>query len=535
MKRMTIDRRTFLTGAAVLPFVGLTTREVFADTGKDVLVVALQTDNVTSLDPHEGFEAVGGEINSNLYQKLVRSDIDDPNQIRGEIAESWSMSEDGKTLTMKIRSGLKFASGGPLSAADCAFSLSRAVIMNKSPAFIINQFGFTKDNVAERITAPDATTLVLKLEKPTATTFLLNCLSANVAAILEKKVVLEKAVGDDLGNGFLRQNSAGSGPWVLRSWKPSESVVFDFNPQSGPVNGIKRIIIRHIVDPSAQLLMLQKGDVDVARNLNSEQLKQLQGDANYTLVRRATASVMAISMNQKVPQLAKPEVRQAIKWAIDYEGIQKNIVPMTHIMRQSFLPDGYPAAQKEGPFKRDVAKAKALMAAAGLADGFDVSFDHYSAQPGADIAQALQANLADIGIRVRLLASENRQVLTRMRARQHEMALTVWGSDYFDPNTNAEAYCVNTDNSDDARNRTLAWRNSWKDDEITKFALDALEEKDAEKRKELYLKLQVLHQERSPFAPLLQTVTWAVCRKNVQGIRLGVLPDANSYASVKKI
>jgi peptide/nickel transport system substrate-binding protein len=531
---MTIDRRTFLTGAAVLPFVGLTTRDAFADTGKDVLVVALQTDNVTSLDPHEGFEAVGGEINSNIYQKLVRASVEDPNKLDGEIAQSWSMSDDGKTLTLKIKPGLKFASGGPLTAEDCAFSLSRAVIMNKSPAFIINQFGFTKDNVAERITAPDAATLILKLEKPTATSFLLYCLSANVAAVIEKKVVMEKAQGDDLGNGWLRQNSAGSGPWMLRQWKPSESVIFDANPQTGPVNGIKRIIIRHIVDPSAQLMMLQKGDVDVARNLTSEQLKQLVNDPNYTLVRRATASIVAMSMNQRVPQLTKVEVRQAIKWAIDYEGIQKNITPMTHILRQSFLPEGFPAAQKEGPFKRDVAKAKALMAAAGLADGFEISMDHYSAQPNSDIAQAVQANLADIGIKVKLVASENRQVLTKMRARQHELAITAWGSDYFDPNTNAEAYCVNTDNSDDARNRTLAWRSNWKDDEISKLALDALEEKDSDKRAAIYQKLQTLHQERAPFAPILQTVAWAACRKNVLGIRLGVLPDGHSYANVKK-
>ncbi|MBP0651634.1 ABC transporter substrate-binding protein, partial [Mycobacterium tuberculosis] len=83
---------------------------------------------IASLDPHEGFEAVAGEINTNIYQKLVRANFANPDQIDGEIAESWAMAPDGQALTLKIRKGLKFASGNPLTAEDCAFSLSRAVI-----------------------------------------------------------------------------------------------------------------------------------------------------------------------------------------------------------------------------------------------------------------------------------------------------------------------------------------------------------------------------------------------------------------------
>ncbi|MFP3710800.1 ABC transporter substrate-binding protein, partial [Paraburkholderia sp. SIMBA_009] len=91
----------------------------------------------------------------------------------------------------------------------------------------------------------------------------------------------------------------------------------------------------------------------------------------------------------------------------------------------------------------DVEKAKALMAEAGLADGFEISMDHYSAQPYPDLAQAIQANLADIGIKVRLQSAENRQVLTKMRAREHQMALSAWGTDYFDPHSNADVFNIN--------------------------------------------------------------------------------------------
>lgn len=530
-----IDRRTFLAGALTVPALNIATLSaVYADTPKDVLVVGMQIDNIASLDPHEGFEAVAGEINTNIYQKLVRANFANPDQIEGEIAQSWEMAADGKQLTLKIKKGLKFASGNALTAEDCAFSLSRAVILNKSPAFIINQFGFTKDNVAERITAPDAETLVLKFEKATATTFLLYCLSANVGAIVDKKVVTANVKDDDFGMGYLRQASAGSGPWILRQFKPSESVILDANPQGGTGKGLKRVLIRHITDPAALLLMLQKGDVDVARKLSSEQLKTLMNDPDYTLVKRATASTVMVSMNQRVEALSKPQVWEAVKLAIDYEGIQKNIVPLTHIVRQSILPEGFPAAQKGNPIKRDVAKAKQLMADAGYPNGFDITLDHYSNQPNPDIAQALQANLGEIGIRVKLVASENRQVLTKMRARQHEMIFTSWGADYFDPNTNAEAFCINTDNSDNARNRTLAWRTNWKNDELTKLAYDAQSETDPAKRSAMYEEIQVKLQQNSPYAPFLQTVEWAACRKNVKGVRLGVLPDGHSYIEASK-
>ncbi|MDJ1160230.1 ABC transporter substrate-binding protein [Chelatococcus sp. SYSU_G07232] len=525
----------FLAGSAAAPFLSYASlTAVYADTPKDVLVVAQQLDNMTSLDPHESFEAVGSEICGNIYQKLVTPNLDKPDAIDGDLAESWSAAEDGKTFTFRLRKDAKFASGAPVTADDAAFSLQRAVIMNKGPAFIISQFGFTKDNVAERIKALDPATLVITTAEPTSLSFLLYCLSAGVGAIVEKKVALERAQGEDLGNGWLRQNSAGSGPWTLRAWKPSESVMLDANPHGGRGSNVKRIVLRHIVDPSAQLLMLQKGDVDIARDLTTDQLRALEGNASYNLVRKSVAGLMVISMNQKHPHLAKPQVWQAIKWAIDYDGIQKNVVPLTFVVQQSFLPAGFPGALTEKPFRKDVARAKALMAEAGLADGFEVTMDHYSAQPYPDIAQTIQANLGEIGIRVKLLSAENRQVLTKTRARQHELALTVWGTDYFDPHANADVFCVNLDNSDDAKVRPLTWRSSWQDKKMSDQALAALKERDPARRVALYEQLQRDHMAASPFAFLLQKTTTAACRKGVTGARLGTLSDSHSYATVRK-
>ena len=228
-----IDRRTLLGSAGAIPLIWTQAfRPAFADTPKDAIVMAHQIDDIISLDPQESFEFSGNEVCGNVYEKLVSPDTADPTKIRPELAESWSTTPDGLTTTFKLAQGRKFASGNPVTAEDVVFTLTRAVVLNKAPAFIINQFGFTKDNAAETITAPDPQTVVLKIKEAQSPTFLLYCLSASVGGIVDKKLVMSKAAGDDMGNAWLKQNSAGSGAWSVRSWRASESVALDANPNN---------------------------------------------------------------------------------------------------------------------------------------------------------------------------------------------------------------------------------------------------------------------------------------------------------------
>ena len=239
-------------------------------------------------------------------------------------------------------------------------------------------------------------------------------------------------------------------------------------------------------------------------------------------------------MNQKNANLAKPQVRQAIKWAIDYKTIAKNITPNVYEAHQAFLPKGFPAALTDLPFQKDVAKAKALMKEAGLEGGFEVTLDHQSSAPFGDVAQAMQADLGAIGISVKLLAAEFRQVITKTRARQHELAMLRWGSDYMDPHSNAETFCMNPDNGDDATNRTVAWRSCWQDKDLTERAAANVKELDADKRVREYERMQRDHQERSPFAIMLQQVEVAAMRKGVTGFEIGPLSDRSVYARIQK-
>src|SRR3546814_9842964 len=99
---------------------------------------------------------------------------------------SWTISDDGKTFTFKMRPGITFASGNPMTAEDAVFSLQRAVILDKSPAFIITQFGFTADNVEEKIRATDDMTFVLETDKPYAPTLVLYCLTSTIASVVDR-------------------------------------------------------------------------------------------------------------------------------------------------------------------------------------------------------------------------------------------------------------------------------------------------------------------------------------------------------------
>ena len=259
-----LSRRALMFAATATPFFSLA-GEGWAATPKDTLVIGKAIDDLISLDPAEAFEFSGGEVCGNCYERLIVPNPANPSQIIGELAESWNVSPDGLVFTFTMRQGLKFASGNPITAEDAAFSLQRTIKLNKSPAFIINQFGANKDNVEQRIVATGPRTLTFTIAEKMAPTFVLYCLSANCGSIVDKAMVMKNEANGDHGNAWMKTNSAGSGPFAVRSWKASESVILDANPNSAIKAKPRRVFYKHIVDPSAQQLQLQQGDIDIAR------------------------------------------------------------------------------------------------------------------------------------------------------------------------------------------------------------------------------------------------------------------------------
>ncbi len=526
-----LTRRSLMAATAAAPLIAT---EAQAATPKGVIVMANQIDDVVSFDPAEAYEFTNGEVNSNVYRRLVAPSHTDSSKVVGDLAESWTISPDGLTFTFKLKTNSKFPSGKTLTAEDAAFSLQRVVKLNKTPGFIITQFGFTPDNVEKLIVAKDAATLVMTLPSAAAPTFVLFCLSAGVGAVVEKATAMAHDVGGDLGNAWLKSHSAGSGAYQLTDWVASDHITMDINPHSGIPTATRRIAIRHVPDPSAQLLQLQKGDIDIARTLTPDLLTKVKADKAFTVTSSGQGSSMYIAMNQAMPELQKVQVHQAIKWAIDYDAIAKNITPNAWVVAQGFLPPGLPGAMMEKPFKKDVAKAKALLAEAGYPDGFAVTMDYISVAPYGDVAQAIQADLAAVGIKVTLLAGEQKQVITKTRARTHQLAILAWGTDYFDPNSNSQAWCENPDDSDASKLKILAWRSHYVDKELNDMSVAAAKELDGAKRIKMYQDMQVKFAARAPFAMLLQKIASAALGKGVTGFTIGALPDFTKFSDIKK-
>src|SRR5580704_10386509 len=124
----------------------------------DTLVVAKAIADIISLDPAEAYELSGIEMITNVYDRIMRFEADDVTKLVGGAAESWTTSADGKTFTFKLRKGLTFHSGTPVTAEDAAFSLRRVVKLDKTPAFLIDQLGWTKDSVDAMVKAVDDST-----------------------------------------------------------------------------------------------------------------------------------------------------------------------------------------------------------------------------------------------------------------------------------------------------------------------------------------------------------------------------------------
>ena len=519
--------------AIMLSLGGMTS--ALAATPKDTLVVAWAIDDIITMDPGESFEISAGEIMGNSYDRLMRYDVNDPSKLVADIAKSWSVSADGKTYSFELKPGLKFASGNPMSAEDVVFSLQRAVILDKTPAFILTQFGFTKDNVKDKIKQTGPLTLTMETDKSYAPTFVYNCLTANVAAIIDKKLVMSKETAGDMGYGWLKTNYAGSGPMKVREWRANEIVALERNDNYyGEKSKLVRVIYRHVKEAATQRLLLEKGDADIARNLSPQDLAALASNKDIKTTATPKGTVYYFSLNQKNPNLAKPEVREAFKWLVDYGAIGDTLIKNIGVIHQNFLPVGLLGASTVNPYKLDVDKAKALLAKAGLPNGFKVTMDMRTTQPVQGISEAFQQTAKRAGIDIEIIPGDGKQTLTKYRARTHDIYIGQWGADYWDPHTNADTFARNPNNADDAKSKPLAWRNSWDIPELTKKADAAVLERDASKRKAMYEDMQADFRKNSPFVMLFQQIEVAAMRSDGQGLKIGPTSDSTYMFKVSK-
>lgn len=520
---------------AVATAFALPATSVLAATPKDTLVVTWAIDDIITMDPAEAFEISAGEVMGNSYDRLLRYDVNDPSKLVADLATKWSVSPDGKTYTFELRPGVKFASGNPLTAEDVVYSLQRVIQLDKTPAFILTQFGLTKDNVKDKIKQTGPLSLTIETDQAYAPTFVYNCLTANVAAIVDKKLLMSKETGGDMGYGWLKTNYAGSGPMKLREWRANEVVLLERNDNYwGEKSKLTRVIYRHVKEAATQRLMLEKGDADIARNLQPQDLDALASNKDIKTTATPKGTVWYFSLNQKHPILSKPEVREAFKWLVDYDAIGATMIKNIGVVHQNFLPVGLLGASTDKPYKLDVEKAKALLAKAGHPNGFKITIDMRTTQPVQGMTEAIQQTLKRAGIEMEILPGDGKQTLTKYRARQHDIYIGQWGADYWDPHTNADTFARNPDNGDNAKSKPLAWRNAWDIPEMTKKADAAVLERDGNKRKAMYLELQADHRKVSPFVMIGQMIETAAIRSDVKDFKIGPTSDATYMFKVSK-
>lgn len=523
-----------LLASAALAAALVVTPGVQAATPADALVQAWRFDDIISLDPAEMYEISTFEIAANVYDKLVVYDRDDTSRILPQLAESWSVSDDGLTFTFTLRDGVTFQSGNPFTAEDVVYSLSRLAALDKGPAFLIHDIGVTPDNYAEVLGAPDERTFTLTVDRPYAPSFVLNVLSGGNFSIVDSALLREHEAEGDWGNEWLKTRAAGSGPYRLDQMVPNDRIVmsrFD-DHWAGPAE-LSRLLYRHVGELATQRLLLEQGDVDVARNLLADQLEPLRAAGTMQFVEAALGTQLYMGLNVSKPPLDDLRVRQALKYLIDYEAMAETFMRDAWMVNQTFLPKGMLGHLDSEPFTLDPERAKALLAEAGHAEGFRLTVNVATRQERMDTAQAAQASFALAGIELEIIPSDARTALTVYRERQHDIYLGTWGIDYFDPATNA-VFLANSDNSPDAAAKPLSWRNAWQDEALTERVQALTLERDEATRAEGYRQLIREWQEVSPFIMLFQQVEIAAVRPNVRDFRLAPTNDGNRHSAVTK-
>jgi peptide/nickel transport system substrate-binding protein len=520
--------------AAAIAATAAAPQAAFAETPPDTLVIADKIDDIVSIDPAEAFEFSGTDMLNNVYDTLVELDPTQPGALVPGLAESWSVAEDGVTYTFRMRPGVTFASGNPVRAEDAAFSLQRVIKLDKTPSFILTQFGFTPENVEERIRA-EGDALVFVTSEPFAPSFVYNCLTSIVASIVDKETVMANEVDGDLGYEYLKGASAGTGAYVLRSYKPADSYVLD--AREGHWRGdaaLKRVFLRHVPEPATQRLLIERGDVDIARTLTPVDVDGLAGNPDVTVTSDVGGYIHYLALNQKREPLNNPLVIDAMRWLIDYEGMANSFLKGQQMVHQAFLPRGYLGSIDETPYSLDVEKAKALLEEAGVGP-FSTTISVRNSQDRMEMAQSIQNTFAQAGITVELSVGTGAEVLGDYRARNHDITLQAWGPDYPDPHTNASTFAVNPDNSDEANlTGQLAWRTAYEPGEVMEMTMAAVVERDADKRAAMYQEIQRRHRDDSPFIAMFQSIDQTALRANVENFFTGGSTDQATYWLVTK-
>lgn len=483
--------------------------------GEKQLIIAVNPD-YESFDPAIAYEVYAMLVLHACYDNLFEFQDSLENLALGA-AESYEVSEDGMTYTFKLKEGMVFASGNPMTSADVKWSFERGINMKGNGAFM-------GDGIVS-IETPDDLTVVIQLSAPDPS--FPTKLSYNVFSIMDSVLATEhgatnaeNAAEVDTAKTWLDSNSAGSGPYYIESYTPKVEVVLARNENYyGEAPYYDKISIKTVVDSNTQVMMLQAGDVDIAMNVDPEQAKSLEGVEGIEVKDAQSLTVSFLLMNRD-PEVggpvADPTVQKAIRLALDYPGIQTIAGPGMVTPVAPFpigLFGSLPAMDVSEYPKTE--EALALMEEAGYADGFTVDFYvPTTIVAGVDfslLSQKIQSDLSTIGIQTNIIPEDVTISLETYRTGKQPLGLWYWNPDY--PDNNSQLAFL--------PGQSVGLRANWTADlnpELAELAIEAASIVDEDAREEAFATIQEMMQEDTPFACLLQHTSQYAIDSSLQGV-----------------
>ncbi|MCU1490791.1 MAG: transporter substrate-binding protein [Acidimicrobiaceae bacterium] len=377
--------------------------------GAGTLRVAVASDPGGFDQDYLAFDTVGLSLMKNFMPFCIdypvvthgRYDAYNTNRVVPIAAESWSSDATGKVWTLKLRKGLKFPSGNPMTAADVKWSKDRAFAAKANVAGVYAGIGLTKPS---QVRVLDAYTVQFHQAFASALTNPTQVISLYV---FDSKLLKEHATaGDPWAKAWASKHPTNGGLYNLTSYQPGSQIVMELNggyPLSAYGAAAKpfpKVIVDIIPDDASRLLQLQRGAIDVAFGLSQQDTAKLAKRSGVTVLNVPSDQYVSIPMLTSTAPFNNKRVRQAMAWAMPYKEILDAVYGGKARRSTSVLPLGMPGASPKGyPFTTNLAKAKSLLAAAGMSSGFTTSIGITAGNQAAEeIAVLTKANLAQLGV-----------------------------------------------------------------------------------------------------------------------------------------
>jgi peptide/nickel transport system substrate-binding protein len=464
--------------------------EVLAQAKKSTLVIGIDISDTITLDPARLAQYTSPMTVEAAYDTLVTMTPGDYINLKPALATKWARTPDGKGWRFTIRDGVKFPTGTDMTIEDVKWSFERVLNLKDQPAQYVAHI--------ERVEIVDKSTLDIILSKPAEP--LLTIIAAPEFVVMERKLVEQHggnagatAKDDDKATSWLNGNSAGTGAYRITQWERNAQIQLVRNPNSWRgMPAFERVVIRHVSDSAAQLLAIRRGDIDAAFNLIPEQIATLKGDKDVRLESLISLDFVYMALTQEAEfnkALAIKEARQAIGYAIDYDGIKNSLLGGAAVRPAHFLPIGVSGSTEEIArqigFREDLAHAKELLAKAGLPDGFEFEIAYGNAAVAGVtyqlLAQKIQADLGRVGIKAKLNPMDQVNLRTTFTGGKAQGGvLTFWNP----PAAENELWAA-------AVVERVAKRVHWTPpDDMVKLVHDAAAEPDAQKQAQLWIEWQ---------------------------------------------